>query len=182
MYHFLKKNTKTVFVLFVLLLIVVGYSMYYSHEKKEYFVFKLNTPNGEVLLDQHDFANVINGIKPKSVKGTFTSDDLSELVRELKGLWIAGVTTAYNRDCKTSDQKKSLRCVHMKDVISLIHETNETIEYDGVKVTSKEEWLNAIIDTAFRIFPSIRPPNYKKIDKKVIKAIQDKKAFVKILN
>ena len=135
---------------------------------------------GVILVDQNDFANVINGLKPKSVKGTFTTDDLSELVREMKGLWVANYTGMYNRSCSTASQKASRQCIQMNDVLSLIHETN-AVKYEGKPVTSKEEWLNAIIDTGFKMFPGSKPTQYEKVDNQVIRAVKDKKSVAVVL-
>jgi len=172
MYKFFKRNSTKLIILCVILFVVVGYSCYTPN--KEYFVFKMSTPGGEILVDQNDFASVINGLKPKSVKGTFTTDDLSELVRELKGLWVANYTGMYNRSCSTDSQKASRQCIQMNDVLSLIHETN-AVKYEGKPVTSKEEWLNAIIDTGFKMFPGVKPTDYERADEEVIQAVMDKR-------
>ena len=178
MYKFFKRNSTKLIILCVILFVVVGYSCYTPN--KEYFVFKMSTPGGEILVDQNDFASVINGLKPKSVKGTFTTDDLSELVREMKGLWVANMTGMYNRSCSTASQKASRQCIQMNDVLSLIHETN-AVKYEGKPVTSKEEWLNAIIDTGFKMFPGSKPTQYEKVDNQVIRAVKDKKSVAVVL-
>jgi hypothetical protein len=48
-------------------------------------------------------------------------------------------------------------------------------------VTSKEEWLNAIIDTGFRMFPGSKPTQYEKVDNQVIRAVKDKKPVAVVL-
>jgi len=178
MNKFFNRNSTKLIILCFLIFVIIGYNCYTP--KKEYFVVKLGSNQPELLLDQNDFASVINGLKPKSVKGTFTTDDLSELVRELKGLYVATMTGQYKRNCRTNRQKTSSKCTRMNDMLSLIHETNN-VQYAGNPVTSKEEWLNAIIDTGFRTFPAAKPRDYQRVDKNVIRAIKEKKPLVEVV-
>lgn len=179
MNKFLKNNLTKLIILCLLIFVIIGYKCYAPN--KEYFVFKLGAPGREILLDQNDFASVINGLKPKSVAGTFTTDDLSELVRELKGLWVANASSAYNNVCKTDTQKASQKCILMNNFISLIHETNE-VKYEGNPVTSKEVWLNAIIDTALNMYPAAKPTEYTRVNNNVIKAINERRSVRTVLD
>ena len=134
---FLKKqNNKWTMValLAVIVLVYLAYTCAKPQQQKEYFVVKAKSPMGEVLLDQTDFAEIINGMKPKHVKGEFTADDLSELVRELKKNTIS----QYKTHCKRSP--KSCPSIG-KDILALIDETNKT---KTGKMT-KSQWIDAIV-------------------------------------
>jgi hypothetical protein len=160
-------------VLLFILLATIFWMYKCCTPKKEYFVFKVRGADGvEVLLDQQDFASVINGLKPKSVKGTFTTDDLSELVRELKGLWVAQMTTSFKRRGCSTNKRGDPECVNMLNILSLIHEAN-TVNYSGKTITSKEEWLNSIIDAAFTMFPSTKPSTYQPSDDDIIRKVKN---------
>lgn len=130
---FLKKQNKWTLVA-LLAVIVLVYLAYNCYQKKEYFVVKANTPMGEILLDQTDFAEIINGMKPKHVKGDFTADDLSELVRELKKNTIV----QYKTHCK----KNPRSCPsYGKVIVSLIDEMNK----DKTGKMNKSQWIDAIV-------------------------------------
>lgn len=172
MYKKIPTNRKLLVFFIFLAVVYVAYCCLRNKEEKEYFVIKVRDGNnGEVLLDQQDFASVINGLKPKSVQGTFTSDDLSELVRELKGLWIAQISAQYKRRCPGNSTTRE--CRDMTTVLDLIHETNQVM-YNGNKITSKEEWLSSIIDAAFMMFPQAKPKTYETTDLKLVRKVVKK--------
>lgn len=139
---FLKKQNNKWTMVALLAVIVLVYLAYNCvPQNKEYFVVKTRSPMGEILLDQTDFAEIINGMKPKHVKGDFTADDLSELVRELKKNTIS----QYKAHCKKSPKS----CPSMgKDILLLIDETNKT----KTGRMTKSQWIDAIVNLSKTMF------------------------------
>ena len=131
---FLKKqnNKWTVLVVLALLVYFVYFVYFAAQQKKEYFVVKGTSPFGEVLLDQTDFAEIINGMKPNHVKGDFTADDLSELVRELK----KNAIEQYKSHCKN----RSCPSVG-REIMALIDDTNKTV----TGKMNKSQWIDSIV-------------------------------------
>lgn len=132
--NFIKKesNWRLIAILAIFVFVYIVYNC--VPEKKEYFVVKGKSPFGEILLDQNDFAEIVNGMKPKHVTGTFTADDLSELVRELKINFVKHA----QKGCATGHKSCTK---YSRQLLALIDETNKTV----TGKMDKSQWVNAII-------------------------------------
>ena len=134
------KNKKLI-ALFVLVLVISMYKCYST--QTDYFVVKVGPKNQEVLLDHTDFAEIMNGLKPTSISGTFTKDDLSEMIREFKR---HGLDQFYKR-CPPGNANNDTDCRRMSKVLALVKEAASVIHpVAGNKITTKDQWLKAIVD------------------------------------
>ena len=137
------KNKK---LLVVFLFIVLVFILYKWCGNREYFVVKMGQNDQEILLDHADFAEIMNGLKPKSVTGTFTKDDLSELIREFKR---HGIDTFQANDNCFKNRSMTPQCEFKRKVVALIKEASVVnAPGTGEKITTKDQWLKSIVDLA----------------------------------
>lgn len=152
---YFKKQHKWTLVALLAVIVLVYLAYNCVPENKEYFVVKAQSPMGEVLLDQTDFAEIINGLKPKHVKGDFTADDLSELVRELK----KNATRQFNKDCENSENKKHKCDPIGMYIVSLIDETNKRV----TGKMKKSEWIDAMIVIGRKMYVHYQTADARKL-------------------
>lgn len=146
------KNQKLVYGLLLFVFVVAVYMCLNQSNNKEYFVVKMGPREQEVLLDHTDFAEIMNGLKPKSVSGTFTKDDLSELIREFKRHGLNKLTEQHNRKCSGSNASRS-DCRYANTLIHLVKEAASVSHpVTNRKIRTKDEWIQAIVNLASDIY------------------------------
>lgn len=139
----------TLLVVFVFIMV---YMCYPKQNNKEYFVVKMGPREQEVLLDHTDFAEIMNGLKPKSVSGTFTKDDLSELIREFKRHGLSKLIEQHDRMCSGGNANRP-DCRYANTLINLIKEA-ASVSHPVTKRTirTKDEWIQSIVNLASDIY------------------------------
>lgn len=146
------KNKKMIAALVVLVFLVAIYMCYPNQNNKEYFVVKMGPREQEILLDHTDFAEIMNGLKPKSVSGTFTKDDLSELIREFKRNGLNKIIEQYNNRCSGSNASRS-DCRYANRLIHLVKEASSVkLPGSNREIKTKDEWIQAIVSLASDIY------------------------------
>tara|TARA_B100001142_G_scaffold328764_1_gene389800 strand:- start:1900 stop:2403 length:504 start_codon:yes stop_codon:yes gene_type:complete len=141
------KNKKMIAIFVVFVLIVAMYMCYPN--KKEYFVVKVKGSRGvgEVLLDHADFAEIMNGLKPTSIAGTFTKDDLSELIREFKRNGMDKFIEQYDRNCGPDGGTDPILCRNANILMNLVNESESvTHPVTNQVIGTKDEWIRSIVD------------------------------------
>lgn len=141
-----------VFLLFVFVLAI--YMCLQNQNNKEYFVVKMGPREQEVLLDHTDFAEIMNGLKPKSVSGTFTKDDLSELIREFKRHGLDKLIEQHNNRCSGSNANRP-DCRYANTLINLVKESGTvTHPVTNRNIRTKDAWIQSIVNLASDIYLS----------------------------
>ena len=139
-------------VLVVFIFVITVVYMCPKQNNKEYFVVKLGPREQEVLLDHTDFAEIMNGLKPKSVSGTFTKDDLSELIREFKRHGLDKLIEQINNKCSGSNANGA-ECRYANTLINLVKESGSvTHPVTNRNIRTKDEWIQSIVNLASDIY------------------------------
>lgn len=146
------KNQKLIYGLLMFVFVVAVYTCLNQNNNKEYFVVKMGPREQEILLDHTDFAEIMNGLKPKSVSGTFTKDDLSELIREFKRHGLNKLTEQHNNRCSGNKANRT-DCRYANTLINLVKEAASVSHPDtNRKIRTKDEWIQAIVNLASDIY------------------------------
>lgn len=108
---------------------------------KEYLVLKASKNGGEILLDQSDLIQILNGILPSKFDSTIQYDDLSNLVKEIKRIM------ASQKDKLPND---------IQTILQLIDDNNPIDPDTSNNLNSKEEWMSLIASKITKIMFNTR--------------------------
>lgn len=146
------KNNKMTYVFLLFVFVVAIYMVCPKQNNKEYFVIKMGPREQEVLLDHTDFAEIMNGFKPKSVSGTFTKDDLSELIREFKRHGLDKLIEQHDNRCSGSNANRP-DCRYANTLLNLVKESGTvTHPVTNRNIRTKDEWIQSIVNLASDIY------------------------------
>lgn len=126
----------------------------------EPFVVKATMGENSILFDQHDMAAVMNGLKPASISGDFTPDDMKELLRLLKAEsmkeFFGDSVTSQNQKIESKCEENEIPdedCAVIKKFFQLISESRAVFESDDEHrdIQNKDQYLVYLMQVVWKL-------------------------------